>query len=80
MLSNLFHFFIVDPTSDMLVRFRLDCHHKRVTRSKPRSFADNNIQHVGTYIQDAHSSPSIKGKSRSSSKKDLSIVIWIQML
>ena len=64
----------------MLVRFRLDCHHKRVTRSKPRLFADNNLQQVGTYIQDAHSSPSIKGKSRSSSKKDLSIVIWIQML
>ena len=57
------------PTSDMLVRFRLDCHHKRVTRSKPRLFADNNLQQVGTYIQDAHSSPSIKGKSRSSSKK-----------
>ena len=53
----------------MLVRFRLDCLHKRVTRSKPRSFADNNLQQVGTYIQDAHSSPSIKGKSRSSSKK-----------
>ena len=53
----------------MLVRFRLDCHHKRVTRSKPRLFADNNLQQVGTYIQDAHSSPSIKGKSRSSSKK-----------
>ena len=53
----------------MLVRFRLDCHHKRVTRSKPRMFSDNNLQQVGTYIQDAHSTPSIKGKSRSSSKR-----------
>ena len=53
----------------MLARFRLDCLHKSVSRSKPRLFANNYVQEIGTYIQDAHSSPSIKGKSRSSSKK-----------
>ena len=53
----------------MLVRFRLDCDHKRVSRSDPRVFNHNSVQQVGTYIQDAHSAPSIKGKSRSASKK-----------
>ena len=53
----------------MLVRFRLDCDHKRVSRSDPRVFNHNSIQQVGTYIQYPHSAPSIKGKSRSASKK-----------
>ena len=61
--------FFFGPTSDLLVRFRLDCLHKHVSRSIPRLFANNYVQEVGTYIQDAHSSPSIKGKSRSASKK-----------
>ena len=64
----------------MLVRFRLDCHHKRVSRSIPRVFAHNYVQQVGTYIQDAHSSPSIKGKSRSASKKELFIMLPIQIM
>ena len=55
--------------SDMLVRFRLDCEHKRVSRSAPRVFNTNSVQKFGTYIQDPHSAPSIKGKSRSASKK-----------
>ena len=53
----------------MLIRFRLDCDHKRVSRSDPRVFNHNSVQQVGTYIQDAHSTPSIKGKSRRVSKK-----------
>ena len=53
----------------MLVRFRLDCEHKRVSRSAPRVFNTNSVQQFGTYIQDPHSAPSIKGKSRSASKK-----------
>ena len=69
LLSNFFVGIIFDATSDLFVRFRLDCLHKRVSRSKPRLFVNNYLQEVGTYIQDAHSSPSIKGKSRSSSKK-----------
>ena len=40
-----------------------------MSRSNPRLFANNYVQEVGTYIQDAHSSPSIKGKSRSATKK-----------
>ena len=52
----------------MLIRFRLDCDHKRVSRSDPRVFNHNSVQQVGTYIQDAHSAPSIKGKRRSASK------------
>ena len=54
---------------EMIVRFRLDCEHKRVSRSAPRVFNTNSVQEIGTYIQDAHSAPSIKGKSRSASKK-----------
>ena len=53
----------------MLVRFRLDCEHKRVSRSAARVFNTNSVQEFGTYIQDPHSAPSIKGKSRSASKK-----------
>ena len=53
----------------MLIRFRLDCDHNRVSRSDPRVFNHNSVQQVGTYIQDAHSAPSIKGKSSSASKK-----------
>ena len=52
----------------MLIRFRLDCDYKRVSRSIPRVFNHNSVQQVGTYIQDTHSAPSIKGKRRSSSK------------
>ena len=53
----------------MLDRFRLDCDNKRVARSIPRVFAHNYVPQVSTYIQDSHSSPSIKGKSRSVSQK-----------
>ena len=51
--------------SDMLIRFLLDCDHKRVSYSIPRNFSNNFIQQVGTYIQDPHSAPSIKCKRRS---------------
>ena len=52
----------------MIVRFRLDCDHKRVSLSIPRAFNHTSVQQVGTYIQDAHSALSVKVKSRSSSK------------
>ena len=55
--------------SDMLVRCCLDCDHKCVSRSIPPSFNHNSVPQVGTYIQDTHSAPSIKGKSRCTSKK-----------
>ena len=63
-----------------MIRFRLDCLHKRVSRSNPRLFANNYVQEVGTYIQDAHSSPSIKGKSRSATKKGLLLWVWIHKI
>ena len=55
--------------SDMLVQFRLDCDRKCVSRSDSRVLNHNSVQQVGTYIKNALSAPSIKGKSRSASKK-----------
>ena len=45
----------------MLVRCQLDCEQKRVLRSALRVINTNSVQ--------PHSAPSIKGKSRSASKK-----------
>ena len=53
----------------MLVRFHLDCDHTRVSRSDPRDFNHSSVQQVGTYTQNTHSTPSIKGKGRSASMK-----------
>ena len=51
--------------SDILIRFRLDCDHKRVSHYIPRNFSNNFVQQVGTYIQDPRSAPNIIGRSRS---------------
>ena len=56
--------------SDMLIQFRLDYEHKRVSLSAPRVFSTNFVQQFGIYIKDPHSALSIKGKSRSTSKKN----------
>ena len=55
--------------SEILVRFHLDCDHKSVSCSDTRDLNHDTAQKAGTYIQDSHSAPSIKGKSRSASKK-----------
>ena len=52
----------------MIVKFRLDCDNKRVSRSDPCVFYQNFVQQIDTYIQDAHSAPNIKGKSWSAFK------------
>ena len=55
--------------STKLMIVRLDCIRKRVSRAAKRDFSGPSIQQVGTYVQQAHSSKSIKGKSRSVSKQ-----------
>ena len=45
------------------------CKRCRVSRASSRHFTANSIQQPGTFIQDAHSAPSVKGKSRSVFKK-----------
>ena len=47
----------------------LRCNRYRVTRATKRKFSPHNLQQPGTYIQEAHSSRSIKNSSRSSKKK-----------
>ena len=53
----------------MLKLVRLDCIKHRVSRATKRKFDANLHQLPGTYIQQAHRTKSIKGKSSSASKK-----------
>ena len=53
----------------MLKIVRLDCIKHRVSRATKRKFDANLHQLPGTYIQQAHRTKSIKGKSSSASKK-----------
>ena len=48
---------------------RLECACYSVTKAKQGLFQPNKIQQCGTYIEQEHSSSSIKGRSRSKTKK-----------
>ena len=49
--------------------FKLTCEHYRTSRAKNKTFEDNKLLQSHTFIQDAHSTSSVKNKSRSKSKK-----------
>jgi hypothetical protein len=53
----------------MLWTIGLNCVRVLVTKAKKRTFKSNTVQQVNTYIQQMHSSPSVKGHSRSANKK-----------
>ena len=58
----------------MLKLIRLDCIKHRVSRAFKRKFEANLLQLPGTYIQQAHRSKSVKGKSSSTSKKSTTYI------
>ena len=49
----------------------LQCKRCRTTRATERDFNTMSIQQPGTYLQDAHSAPSIRDRSRSATKKQV---------
>ena len=53
----------------MLWSIHLNCVRNRLSRARKRTFKANTVQQVNTYVQEAHGSPSVKGCSRSASKK-----------
>ena len=64
----------------MLKFIRLDCIKYRVFRASKLKFDGDFLQLPGTYIQQAHISKSVKGKSSSASKKGPSALIKVLFL
>ena len=58
----------------------LRCNRYRVTRATKQKFSPDNLQQPGTYIQEAHSSRSIKNSSRSSNKKEPNVEKILSLL
>ena len=54
-------------------RLVLKCKRCRISRATARTFSPASIQQTGTFIQDAHSAPSVRGMSRSAHKKRVTL-------
>ena len=55
--------------SGMLYKVYICCIRHRITRAAKRNFTKDSVQQPGTYVQQAHASKSVKGRSRASTKK-----------
>ena len=56
-------------SGDVAYAIKLACKCHRISRATPKKFKDDKLQQSSTYIQKAHNSSSVKGKSRSATKK-----------
>ena len=53
----------------MLFKVYICCIRHRITRAAERNFTKDSVQQPGTYVQQAHASKRVKGRSRAASKK-----------
>ena len=53
----------------MLLKVYICCIRHRITRATVRNFTEDSVQQPGTYVQQAHASKSVKGRSRAATKK-----------
>ena len=55
--------------SGMILKVYICCIRHRPTRAVKRNFTKDSVQQPGTYVQQAHTSKSVKGRSRAATKK-----------